>query len=49
MSASVELNLGDIIQIEAKNQDLNNRVYVIEYLDENRFGSLMPRQRCRAR
>jgi hypothetical protein len=37
MSASVELNLGDIIQIEAKNQELNNRVYVIDYLDENKI------------
>ena len=31
------LKLGDIIQIEAKNQDLNNRVYVIDYLDETKL------------
>ncbi len=29
--------MGDIIQIEAKNQDLNNRVYVIDYLDETKL------------
>jgi hypothetical protein len=34
---SVQLQLGDIIQIEAKNQDLNNRVYVIDYLDETKL------------
>ena len=34
---SVQLLLGDIIQIEAKNQDLNNRVYVIDYLDETKL------------
>lgn len=37
MSLLVQLKLGDIIQIEAKNQDLNNRVYIIDYLDENKF------------
>ena len=31
------LKLGDIIQIEAKNQDLNNHVYVIDYLDETKI------------
>ena len=34
---SAQLQLGDIIQIEAKNQDLNNRVYVIDYLDETKL------------
>ena len=34
---SVQLLLGDIIQIEAKNQDLNNHVYVIDYLDETKL------------
>ena len=34
---SVQLQLGDIIQIEAKNQDLNNHVFVIDYLDETKF------------
>lgn len=34
---SVQLQLGDIIQIEAKNQDLNNHVYVIDYLDETKL------------
>jgi len=37
MSLLVQLKLGDIIQIEAKNQDLNNHVYIIDYLDENKF------------
>jgi hypothetical protein len=37
MSSSAQLKLGDIIQIEAKNQDLNNRVYVIDYLDETKL------------
>ncbi len=37
MSSSAQLKLGDIIQIEAKNQDLNNHVYVIEYLDETKL------------
>jgi hypothetical protein len=37
MSSLVQLKLGDIIQIEAKNQDLNNHVYIIDYLDENKF------------
>jgi hypothetical protein len=31
------LKLGDIIQIEAKNQDLNNRVFVIDYLDADKL------------
>jgi hypothetical protein len=31
------LKLGDIIQIEAKNQDLNNHVYVIDYLDADKL------------
>ena len=31
------LKLGDIIQIEAKNQDLNNRVFVIDYLDAEKL------------
>lgn len=35
--AQLRLQLGDIIQIEAKNQDLNNRVYVIDYLDESKL------------
>ena len=34
---SVQLQLGDIIQIEAQNQDLNNHVYVIDYLDETKL------------
>ena len=34
---SSQLKLGDIIQIEAKNQDLNNHVYVIDYLDETKL------------
>ena len=34
---SAQLKLGDIIQIEAKNQDLNNRVYVIDYLDASKI------------
>ena len=34
---SAQLKLGDIIQIEAKNQDLNNRVYVIDYLDASKL------------
>jgi hypothetical protein len=34
---SAQLKLGDIIQIEAKNQDLNNRVYVIDYLDADKI------------
>jgi hypothetical protein len=34
---SAQLKLGDIIQIEAKNQDLNNHVYVIDYLDESKL------------
>ena len=34
---SAQLKLGDIIQIEAKNQDLNNHVYVIDYLDETKL------------
>jgi len=37
MSLLVQLKLGDIIQIEAKNQDLNNHVYLIDYLDESKF------------
>jgi hypothetical protein len=37
MSSSAQLKLGDIIQIEAQNQDLNNRVYVIDYLDETKL------------
>jgi len=37
MSVSVQFKLGDIIQIEAKNQDLNNRVFVIDYLDETKI------------
>jgi hypothetical protein len=35
--SSAQLKLGDIIQIEAKNQDLNNHVYVIDYLDETKL------------
>ena len=31
------LKLGDIIQIEAKNQDLNGRVFVIDYLDADKL------------
>jgi len=31
------LKLGDIIQIEAKNQDLNNHVFVIDYLDDEKL------------
>ena len=34
---SVQLQLGDIIQIEAQNQDLNNHVYLIDYLDETKL------------
>ncbi|NDE17016.1 hypothetical protein EBZ80_19010 [bacterium] len=34
---SAHLKLGDIIQFEAKNQDLNNHVYVIDYLDETKL------------
>ena len=37
MSSSLQLKLGDIIQIEAKNQDLNNHVYLIDYLDETKI------------
>ena len=37
MATEAQLKLGDIIQIEAKNQDLNNHVYVIDYLDENKL------------
>jgi hypothetical protein len=35
--SSLQLKLGDIIQIEAKNQDLNNHVYLIDYLDETKI------------
>lgn len=34
---SSRLKLGDIIQIEAKNQDLNNHVFVIDYLDAEKL------------
>ena len=34
---SAQLKLGDIIQIEAKNQDLNNHVFVIDYLDADKI------------
>ena len=37
MSVSVQFKLGDIIQIEAKNQDLNNRVFVIDYLNDDQI------------
>ena len=36
-SHATQLKLGDIIQIEAKNQDLNNRVFVIDYLDADKI------------
>ena len=35
--AHAQLKLGDIIQIEAKNKELNNRVFVIDYLDANKL------------
>ena len=35
--SSLQLKLGDIIQIEAKNQELNNHVYIIDYLDETKI------------
>jgi hypothetical protein len=37
MSSHAQLKLGDIIQIEAKNQDLNNHVFVIDYLDADKL------------
>jgi len=35
--ADAQLKLGDIIQIEAANQDLNNHVFVIDYLDADKL------------
>ena len=35
--ADAKLKLGDIIQIEAKNQELNNRIFVIDYLDADKL------------
>ena len=35
--SSAQLKLGDIIQIEAKNQELNNHVFVIDYLDADKL------------
>ena len=36
-SHDAQLKLGDIIQIEAKNQDLNEHVFVIDYLDADKL------------
>ena len=35
--SDAQLKLGDIIQIEAKNQDLNEHVFVIDYLDADKL------------